>query len=99
MVTLFINDMRFNSKFEVKRYRYDAIFYKKLNPIESLIIGDKPVELVGTELNRAYERAILPKDGLTNPQLKIVRKDANDEPIYNLFISDHFGIYTKFTIS
>jgi exonuclease III len=94
-----INDMRFNSKFEVKRYRYDAIFYKKLNPIESLIIGDKPVELLEPELNRAYERAILPKDGLTNPQLKIVRKDANDEPIYNLFISDHFGIYTKFTIN
>ncbi len=92
-----INDMRFNSKFEVKRYRYDAIFYKKLNPVESLIIGDKPVELLDSELNRAYERAILPKDGLKNPKLKIVRKDANDEPIYNLFISDHFGIYTKFT--
>ena len=91
-----INDLRYNSKFEEKRFRYDAILYNKLKPLSSIIIGDKSKIIEDDEINRIYERVILPKDGLKNPNLRIAYKKDNNN-YYHLFISDHFGLMSKFT--
>jgi len=91
-----LNHLRFNSKFESKHYRYDAIlFNNKLKPLSSIIIGDKSKIIDDDEINRIYERVILPKDGLQNPELKVA-STKNDKNFYDLFISDHFGLMSGF---
>lgn len=93
-----INTMRYNSKFENKMYRYDAILYNdKLIAIKSKVICNKPLKLDYKHLkfNKYYENVILKKDSLSNPNLKISGKYENQN-IYDLFISDHFGVLSEF---
>jgi endonuclease/exonuclease/phosphatase family metal-dependent hydrolase len=90
-----LNHLRFNSKFEEKHYRYDAILFNKLHPKTSVIVGDIPKLIEDDEINRIYERIILPKNGLINPNLRIAKKE-NDKNYYDLFISDHFGLLSSF---
>jgi len=84
--------MRWNSKFEEKAYRYDAILYSKKNlkPISSIIFGDTPELLIGSK-NIFYENVIIPKDKRTDSKLKYINKYVDEEQIernqYNLFIS------------
>lgn len=85
-----INSMRWNNKFEEKHFRYDAILYKKLKPVESKVICNKPYLIHDNELLESYERAIIPKGKTDDIRLKKV------DGKYELFISDHFGVYTKF---
>ena len=95
-----LNELRFNSKFEVKKYRYDAIlFNNKLNSIDSIIFGNKSKILESSELNKIYENIILPGNGLTNPQLKIAGKNQDNTNLYKLYISDHFGVMSSFVLS
>jgi exonuclease III len=93
-----INTMRYNSKFENKMYRYDAILYNdKLMAIKSKVICNKPLKLDYNHLkfNKYYENVILKKDSLSNPNLKIAGK-YEKQNIYDLFISDHFGVLSEF---
>ena len=91
-----LNHLRFNSKFEEKHFRYAAIlFIGKMEPLQSILFGNNPKIIIDDEINRIYERVILPKDGLENPKLKIADK-KNGNNCYNLFISDHFGVMSVF---
>lgn len=87
-----INTMRWNNKFEEKHYRYDAILYNDfLTSMKSTVICDKPFSIIkDTSLYENYTNAILSKD--TSQHDKIIKRNGN----YELFISDHFGIFTKF---
>ena len=46
--------------------------------------------------NKDYEDSILPRNGLENP--KLVKTVVNGKNIYDLFFSDHFGVYSEFVI-
>ena len=86
-----INSMRWNNKLEEKHYRYDAILYKNLTSIESKVICNKPYLIeASTELYNSYEQSIIPNDKIRDHRIKKV------DGKYELFISDHFGIFTKF---
>lgn len=96
-----INHMRYNSKFEKKLFRYDAILYKNLKSIKSKVICNIPEKLDENfnvrykEYNKIYENVILPKDKLSDK--RIIKTIENDENIYDLFISDHFGVESTFS--
>jgi exonuclease III len=87
-----INTMRWNNKFEEKHYRYDAILYNDfLTSMESRVICNKPFLIIKDPiLYENYRKAILSKDSSKHKQ---IRKSHGN---YELFISDHFGIFTKF---
>jgi exonuclease III len=108
-----INHMRYNSKFEEKKYRYDAILYsqnEKLKPKLSQVICNKGLTLddkiqssqliidwIGIDyktLNNYYKTIILPKNITKVP----IKNQIDDIDIFDLFISDHFGIYTEFEL-
>jgi exonuclease III len=95
-----INSMRWNGKFEEKKYRYDGILYNKckLKLKKTKVILKTPVKLKGKfeKYNKDYEDSILPRNGLENP--KLVKTEENGKNIYDLFFSDHFGVYSEFII-
>jgi exonuclease III len=95
-----INYMRWNGKFEEKKYRYDGILYNKckLKLKKSKVILKTPLKLIGKfeKYNKDYEDSILPRNGLENP--KLVKTEINGKNIYDLFFSDHFGVYSEFVI-
>jgi hypothetical protein len=90
------NFLRWNSKFEKKEYRYDAILCNDLLiPIESTIFGDKSVKIIGDD-NEYYEKVILKK---VIDERIIKCTYLNEDQVknqYDLFISDHFGVLSKF---
>ena len=95
-----INSMRWNSKFEIKEYRYDAILYNELlKPIESTIFGNESSKLIEDD-NILYERVIIPSDKIHDSKLKkagtYTDSQGNEKNEYDLFISDHFGVLSKF---
>ena len=99
------NSMRFNSKFEHKMYRYDAILYskEKLKVKSSNIIANNSILLTGDKLylNDYYEKVIISPVHLLNPQLITFGnylQDGKTKNIYELFISDHFGVKSNFII-
>ena len=85
-----INSMRWNNKLEEKHFRYDAILYKNLKCIKSAVICNKPYLLNEKELVDSYEKAIISKDKINDSRIRKVNNK------YELFISDHFGIFTQF---
>ena len=86
------NTMRWNSKFEAKMFRYDAILYSdKLDVIKSDVAFDNPDELKG-EQNVWYENTILPNN--YKEYLSQIKRKPNGN--YDLFISDHFGVISRF---
>jgi hypothetical protein len=96
-----INSLRWNSKFEEKRYRYDAILYKG-SGIESIkcskVIFNKPKQLKGIE-NSWFEAAILPKpENRVGKQIRYSPGGSKTNPIYDLFVSDHFGVLASFKL-
>ena len=136
-----INHMRFNSKLEEKKLRYDAILYTKEN-IKLLDKSSKVICKNGLYLeddlfkyNNDYIKAILPKIIPSDIKLKYKKNNynsdsndssdssdsngsndfnsssssssssdstssnsSNDSKIFELFISDHFGVYCKFKL-
>ena len=91
-----INSLRWNDKFEIKKYRYDAIFSaNKLKPIESKLFADIPKILDSEENNNAYVNVFV-KDKINNPKLKYIGHVDNKK--YELFVSDHFGVLSRFEI-
>ena len=83
------NFMRWNSKFEEKEYRYDAILYnEQLRPIESFIFGDESIKINETD-NFYYETVVIPPGKEKDP--KVIKEGG-----YDLFISDHFGVLSRF---
>jgi exonuclease III len=95
-----INSMRWNGKFEEKKYRYDGILYNKckLKLKKTKVILKTPINLIGKleKYNQDYEDSILPRNGKENP--KLVKTEVNGKNIYDLFFSDHFGVYSEFVI-
>jgi exonuclease III len=85
-----INNMRWNNKLEEKHFRYDAILYKKLKSLESKVIFNKPYLIDSKKLSDSYENSIIPKGKIDDSRIKKV------DGKYELFISDHFGVFTKF---
>ena len=136
-----INHMRYNSKLEEKKLRYDAILYTKEN-IELLDKSSKVICKNGLYLedelfkyNDDYIKAILPKTIPNGTNLKYKKNNSNSDAsssesfsrsndsnsfndsnssnssdgsnrsegsssskIFELFISDHFGVYCKFKL-
>jgi hypothetical protein len=91
-----INSLRWNDKFEIKKYRYDAILSNnKLEPIESKLFADIPKILDSQENINAYVNVFV-KDKIDNPKLKYIGPNNNKQ--YELFVSDHFGVLSKFKI-
>jgi exonuclease III len=91
-----INSLRWNDKFEIKKYRYDAIFSaNKLKPIESKLFADIPKILDSEENINAYVNVFV-KDKINNPKLKYIGPANNKK--YELFVSDHFGVLSQFEI-
>lgn len=92
-----INTLRYNAKFQIKMYRYDAILYtNNLKPIQSYIICDEPEIINNNDNNRHYENSFLNPQSLIDSRLKIICKDETNHNIYDLFVSDHFGVFTMF---
>ena len=105
-----LNSMRYNNKFEDKLLRYDGIlFNNKLDVIESNVVCNRPLRLYKNykiitdipdyeyqQFNRYYKEAILPKKIPEDKQP--ILYSINGEQIFDLFISDHFGICSKFEI-
>jgi len=91
-----INSLRWNDKFEIKKYRYDAIFSNnKLEPIESKLFVDIP-KILDTEENiNAYVNVFV-KDKIHDSRLKFIGDVDNKQ--YELFVSDHFGVLSRFKI-
>lgn len=96
-----INSLRWNSKFEEKRFRYDAILYKGsriTSPQSSRVIFNTPRKLVG-EQNMWFEQAILPKlENRDGKEIRYSKGNNSSNPAYDLFISDHFGVLGYFTL-
>jgi hypothetical protein len=96
------NFMRWNSKFEEKEYRYDAILYnKKLRPTSSTIFGDVSKKLI-KESNDIYEKVIIPENNRSDPRLikssTYINNQGEMKNEYELFISDHFGVLSSFEL-
>lgn len=90
-----INTLRYNNKFQNKHYRYDAILYNdKLDTISSFVFGDESKILTNKNDNRLYELVFI--SDINDPRLKIICKDNENKNIYDLFISDHFGVLSQF---
>jgi len=91
-----INSLRWNDKFEIKKYRYDAIFSNyRLTPINSKLFANIP-KILDTEENiNAYVNVFV-KDKINNPKLKYIGPVDNKQ--YELFVSDHFGVLSQFHI-
>ncbi len=91
-----INSLRWNDKFEIKKYRYDAIFSNdKLTPINSKLFANTPTILDNEEKINAYVNVFV-KDKINNPKLKYIGHADNKQ--FELFISDHFGVLSQFHI-
>lgn len=91
-----INSLRWNDKFEIKKYRYDAIFSNdKLTPINSKLFANIPTILNTEEKINAYVNVFV-KDKINNPKLKYIGPVDNKQ--FELFISDHFGVLSQFHI-
>ena len=96
-----INHMRFNSKLEEKKLRYDAILYTKEN-IELLNDSSKVICKNGLYLenelnNYDYINAIVPKTLPSGIELRY-KLGIKETKMFELFISDHFGVYAKFKL-
>lgn len=90
------NFLRWNSKFEKKEYRYDAILCNDLLiPIESSIFGDKSVKIIGDD-NKYYERIILKNIDDKRIVKCTYLNEGKVKNQYDLFISDHFGVLSTF---
>jgi exonuclease III len=88
-----INSLRWNDKFEHKQYRYDAIISNNyLLPIESKLFANIPL-LLDEENSKIYEK-IFVKNKINDTRLKFTK--SNNTNLYELFISDHFGVLSKF---
>ena len=96
-----INSMRWNSKFEEKKYRYDGILYNKckLSLKKTKVILKTPLKLIGKfeKYNKDYEDSILPRNGKENS--KLVKTEVKGKNIYDLFFSDHFGVCSEFVMN
>jgi len=80
----YINTMRYNIKGLHKNYRYDGILYnsKILKPIESRLFGTQSI----FDISKKLFKIIFNKDPLI----------INDKNRIDWYLSDHFGIITKF---
>lgn len=88
-----INSLRWNDKFENKKYRYDAIISNSnLEPIESKLFANIPV-LLDSVNSEIYEK-IFVKNKINDQRLKFT--ESNNIKLYELFVSDHFGVISKF---
>jgi exonuclease III len=86
-----INRMRWNLKLHEKKVRYDGILYKNIIPLESHIIGNKPIKLNESD-SEDFKKYILKN----NINLKY---SPDDNKSLELFPSDHFGVITKFKLN
>ena len=94
-----INSVRYNSKFEEKKYRYDAIMYSnELIPVNSNVVCNEPVPLNSLTplLNESYEKSILPKKIPDGKSVIYSRISTIENKVYDMFVSDHFGVMSEF---
>ena len=82
----YINSMRYNIKGLHKNYRYDGILYSSniIKPVKSKLFGNKVI----FDISKNLFKKILNKDPL------VINKNNR----IDWYISDHFGIITKFII-
>jgi exonuclease III len=84
-----VNSLRWNDKFETKKYRYDAILSSThINPIKSELFANKPKDLSDENI-ASYENLFVKGK---NPEK--LRLSQNGK--YEVFVSDHFGVISTF---
>ncbi len=85
-----VNQMRWNVKFEEKRYRIDGIFVTKgaFNILEAKRIGLEPIE-IDANMQRMFELYRIPNV----PNREELIKKHNGK--LKLWPSDHFGVMAK----
>ena len=105
-----INTLRFLGKLEHKSLRYDGIFFNKnLYPITSNVINNVPLKINEEnktsldipfdpeQINKDYKLALVFKPGDSiNETLERYKSEHDLNTGYELFVSDHFGVMTKF---
>ena len=93
-----INLMRWNVKFQEKRFRYDGIFYRNpedneiIKPINIKLTGRKPI-ILDKKMSEKFIKYFVPN---TNHEL-IRYYDQNKETIA-LWPSDHFAVMSVFNV-
>lgn len=91
-----VNNMRFNTKFLEKQFRYDGIFYR--SPKD----GDmkaKTIKMIGTEsinVSNGFDYRF--KKYLSDPSREDELRGVDDDGKINIHPSDHFGLCAEFTI-
>ena len=102
-----INLMRWNNKFQEKRFRYDGILYK--NPIfqkenekrfsihakDSWIVGKKGIILDDYNTKRFIK--FMTRDVNDDEKNKLLKYSDEDNKLLALWPSDHFGVITRFS--
>ena len=93
-----INTLRWNSKLENKMFRYDGIFSNdKLEILDSKVILNEGYSL-DDKYTKAYEDIIIPNRIKKDPKL-LSKIKKNKFGKYDIFVSDHFGVMSKFKIN
>jgi hypothetical protein len=107
-----INTLRFLGKLEHKSFRYDGIFFnEKLSPVISAVVNNVPLKINEAnkgaleipfepeQINKDYELALVFRPGgdeSSNDKLERYKEEYDLNAGYELFVSDHFGVMTKF---
>jgi exonuclease III len=90
-----INKMRWNTKFQEKKFRYDGVLIKgKIKPNEIKIVGNKEIEISEELSDRIKKYWILQIEDIES-KIKYYNKK---EKILSLCPSDHFGVFCRLEI-
>jgi hypothetical protein len=90
------NDLRWNSNFQRKKFRYDGILYfGNIIPQSTEIIA-KNYYVLSEDESKKFVTYMTSK-GLTEPEL--LRYHDKESKFIRLFPSDHYGIIAKFKVS
>ena len=88
-----INLMRWNMKFQEKKFRYDGIlFNKNLIPISAKLFGTDPI-ILNKNMSNLFEKYFIPSN---KEKIKYLN---NNDKIIAIHPSDHFGLLVNFKIS
>jgi len=89
-----INDMRWNSKFMPKTFRYDGIYTKNLAIYTSQIVANKPFFLTKDQEEIFYE--YIKKQNLDKEKLRY--RTVSGNKVLAWFPSDHFGVISELSL-
>jgi endonuclease/exonuclease/phosphatase family metal-dependent hydrolase len=87
------NHMRWNLKFQEKKFRYDGILYRDLQPMNIKILGTKSIVLDDTDSKEFYELFI---PNVPNKE-ELTKYHDKENKRLALWPSDHFAVFAEFS--